>query len=120
MTDLAINPLYIIKANGHGWKDRFWVETIDPNTDVVTGPMNLTGLEVTGTFTRTDDGSAIAITEIAGITIVSDPGGEFTAGLTWAQLTPFPIDGQVIFRFTVWNDDLPVLNTSLVYTIKAG
>jgi hypothetical protein len=120
MTALSQDALYIIKTPGHGWKDRLWVETIDPSNGAVVGPLDLTGKTVTGTFTVTADGSMIPVAAGTGITIVNAAGGEFTAGLTSAQLSPVVVDRQVILRFTVWDGDLVLVNTSLTYTVKAG
>lgn len=120
MSALSENAVYIIRAASHGWQDRIWLKETDPVTEAVTGPMSLTGLVLTASFTRADTGAVTSVSEGSGITIVDEPGGEVLVGLTWAQLEPIPVGTQVELRLTVWDGDLPLVNVPLVYAVKAG
>ena len=120
MTCEAVN--YITKANGHAWGKAFAASNIDALTQAVTGPLNLTGKTITGTFSYGDAPTLVYVASPAsGITVTDAVNGLFRADLTWAQISPMEITNQVVFDFTVWNvDNTEALSAQLVFQVKLG
>ena len=86
----------IIKSGSLPWSINLVASNRDATTGAITTPVNITGKNITASFTYGLSGAVISITIGDGITITSGVGGNYNLTLSSARMALLTVGDEVI------------------------
>jgi len=112
---------YLVVHDSRGSDALLHLDDIDPDTGERIGDLNLTGKDITATFTHVPSSTAVALGIGTGIAVATPETGDILCSLDWTDVETWTHGQQVTLDVTVWSaGNLPLVNFRALFEVRAG